>query len=98
MHLKQLMAQRGALADAFDARVAALHAQAPDAGLQAAAATDALTLLDRTVQQQWQQLQRTLDTPAQPARSAFRAAHRTPQDTTDAQVVDVVAREVPDGG
>lgn len=96
MHPKQQLNQRRALAETFDARVDALHAQVPDAAFQAAAASDALTLLDRTVQQQWQQLQRALDAQAPPAQAAFRAARRAPAAAGD-QVVDVVAREVPDG-
>lgn len=95
MDLQQLLDQRIALADAFDARVTELHTQPAPATMPGATAIDALALLDQTVQQQWQQVQGVLDGQARPARPAFRA----PQGPAEpADVVDVNARELRAGG
>lgn len=94
MDLQRLLDQRAALADAFDARVADLHARPAPTPAAGTAALDALAMIDHAVQQQWQQLHAALDGAAQPARPVFRAAPAAARPQPD-DVVDVSVREVP---
>jgi hypothetical protein len=90
MDLQKLMDQRSALSEAFDARVAELHAQPAPAASPGVVALDALAMLDRAVQHQWQDLQNLLDPQGQPRRTFFGSAS-APTDRVD--IVDVTARE-----